>query len=587
MDNKTTNILASLLLVIIFCLGFFSVRGDSTTMDELAHIPAGYSYITQQDMRLNPEHPPLLKDLAGLSVLIGSKINQTPINFPSEHKSWQEDLNGQWDFGREFLYRSGNDANMIVSWARLPMILIMVLLGFYVFKWAREIYGNSAGLIALFLYSFSPTFLAHGRYVTTDVGAAAAFFIAIYYLVQWLKETNTKNLIFAGIAFGLALLTKFSLVLLIPFFILLVFLWGILKKKKRFFKLIKYLTGLLLIGIIGMALIWPVYQFHVLNYPVERQLSDTTEILSTYGNRLLTDPVIWMSDKPFLRPYGQFFLGVLMVIQRAVGGNTTYFLGEVSNLGWKDYFPIVFAIKVPLALFGFILIALFYSAYQVKEAIWKKTFKKLFYWIKKHPDELALLSFFFVYWGTTLRTNLNIGVRHILPTFPLIYVLVSGSIGKILKSNQTWRLILLLLLAWYGFSAIQVYPHFLTYFNESVGGPENGHQYVVDSNLDWGQDLRRLSQYVEENKIEKIYLDYFGGDSPEYRLGEKYSSWWGTRDPNDLSPGDWLAVSVSFFQGGQGCPIPSLEGEFGYYRWLNNYQPTKIIGNSIFIYQIK
>ncbi|MFH1671396.1 MAG: glycosyltransferase family 39 protein [Candidatus Portnoybacteria bacterium] len=586
MDNKTTNIVAIILLSFTFLLGFFSMRGDSTTMDELAHIPAGYSYIVKHDMRLNPEHPPLLKDLSGLSIWLGSKITQTTINFPEEHKSWQEDLNGQWDFGREFLYRSGNDADQIVFWARLPMLLILLLFGFYVFKWAREIYGNSAGLIALFLYSLSPTFLAHGRYVTTDVGAAAAFFIAIYYLVKWLKETNIKNLIFAGLAFGLALLTKFSLILLIPFFIFLVFVWAVLKKP-LFPNLLKYLGGLFLIGLIGLILIWPVYQCHVSNYPVERQYQDTVDNLSTYGNRLFADPVVWMSGEPSLRAYGQFFLGILMVVQRSVGGNTTYFLGEVSNLGWKEYFPIVFAIKVPLALFALILISLFYSSHQVKEPFYKKTLKRFFNWIRNHPDELALFSFFAVYWYATLRTNLNIGVRHILPTFPALYVLISGQIGKIIKKHQTWRLIILLLFIWYGFSAVSVYPHFLTYFNESIGGPSQGHKYVVDSNLDWGQDLKRLTQYVEEHKIETIYLDYFGGDSPEYRLGEKFQPWWGDRNPNDLNSGDWLAVSASLLQGGKGCPTPSLGGTFGYYRWLNEYEPAATIGNSIFVYNIK
>jgi len=587
MNNETTNILAALLLVSMLLLGFFSLRGDSTTMDELPHIAAGYSYITQKDMRLNPEHPPLLKDLAGLSVWLGSKINQSPINFPSEDRSWQEDLNGQWEFGRVFLYRSGNDADKIVFWARLPMLLIMLILGFYVFKWARETYGNTAGLAALFLYSFSPTFIAHGRYVTTDVGAAAAFFIATYYLVKWLKESNKRNLVFAGLAFGLALLTKFSLVLLIPFFIFLVIVWALLKKPKPFFSLVKYLVGLLLIGIIAMVLVWPLYQYHVMDYPVERQLYDITTILETYGNRLFAEPVIWMSNKPILRAYGQFFLGVLMVIQRAVGGNTTYFLGEVSNLGWKHYFPVVFAIKVPLALFVLALIALFYSAYRVKEPFYKRTFKRFFQWIRKHPDEFALFSFLALYWLTTLRTNLNIGVRHILPTFPVIYVLASGQIGRIIKKHQTWRLITVLLLVWYGFSVVQVYPHFLTYFNESVGGPSQGHKYVVDSNLDWGQDLKRLAQYVEENNIKTIYLDYFGGDSPEYRLGNKFQPWWGTRSPNDLPPDSWLAISASFLQGGKGCPIPSLEGSFGFYNWLGQHEPVTVIGNSIFVYNIK
>ena len=392
-NNKATNLLAAVLLIFMLALGFFSILGDSTTMDELAHIPAGYSYIVKKDMRLNPEHPPLLKDLAGLSVLIGSKITGAKINFPDQDPSWQKEINAQWDFGAKFLYQSGNNPDQIVFWARLPMLLIMLLLGFYVFKWSREIYGNKAGLIALFFYSLSPTFLAHGRLVTTDVGAAAAFFIATYYLVKWLKKQNLPNLFFAGIALGLAFLTKFSLVLIIPLFIFLTLAWVIVKNWSKGVPILlksalKSFVLLALIGIIALALVWPVYLYHTWNYPPDRQLADTEFNLGSYGNRLLADPVIWMSNNSILRPYGQFFLGVLMVIQRAVGGNTTYFLGEVSNLGWQSYFPIVFLLKVPLALFALILISLIYFIYQIG----RPSFKKSFNWFKENFSRFALVA---------------------------------------------------------------------------------------------------------------------------------------------------------------------------------------------------
>lgn len=594
LNNKWTNILAACLLTFMLLLAFFSMRNDSATMDELAHTPAGYSYIVKQDMRLNPEHPPLLKDLAGLSVWFGSKITNEPINFPDQHKSWQEYINGQWDFGANLFYKSGNNADKIIFWGRLPMLLIMLILGFYVFRWARELYGNKAGLIALFLYSFSPTFLAHGRYVTTDVGAAAAFFIAIYYLVKWIQQQNKKNLIAAGIVFGLALLVKFSLILLVPYLVFLIFAWLIVNFSKQ--ALCKTIIGFILIGIISLALIWPVYQFHTWNYPPEKQFADTDVILESFGNRLLADPVVWASDKPILRPYAQFFLGLLMVMQRAVGGNTTYFLGEISNIGWYNYFPIVFLIKVPLALFVLVLISLFISCYKVKKPFWHKTYQRFYQWLKIHFAEFALFSFLVIYWIVTLRSNLNIGVRHILPTFPVIYILISGQIAKCqisrglpLKSclSTALRLLLITLFLWYASAAIKIYPHFLTYFNGIVGGPTQGYKYVVDSNLDWGQDLKRLAQFVDENNIDKIYVDYFGGSSTEYYLKEKYQSWWGDRNPTDLPPNSWLAVSSTLLQAGRGAPAIGFKEKTGYYNWLNQYEPVKVIGNSIFVYFIK
>ena len=602
MNKITTNILAVSLLMLMFGLAFFSILGDANTMDELAHTPAGYSYIIKQDMRLNPEHPPLLKDLSGLSVWLGSKITGTEIIFPNQDHSWQSDVNGQWEFGRELLFRNGNDADKIIFFARLPMILIMILFGFYVFKWARELYGNKAGIIALFLYSLSPTFLAHGRLVTTDVGAAAAFFIATYYIVKWLQNQNLKNMIIAGIVFGLALLTKFSLVLLIPYFILITLIWMIINKAW------KPMFGLMLIGIIAMVLVYPVYLFHTWNYPMERQIADANHNLETYGNRLLADPVLWMNTQTYLRPYGQFFTGLLMVIQRASGGNTTYFLGEISNVAWPYYFPIIFLIKVPLALLVLMLISLFYVLPTKKLKFNSEFFNKYF-------AEVSMLIFLIIYWYVSITSNLNIGVRHVLPVFPIFYILVSGQISmwlrmppgpilekiklspkKILVSVKMISkdyftlclkyLLIIVLLGWYAFGVINIYPHFLTYFNESVGGPSQGYMYATDSNLDWGQDLKRLAQFVEDNNINKIYIDYFGGDDIRYRFGDKYESWWGDRNPNNLPKNSWLAVSASFLQGGRGVTVHGFEANTDYYRWLDKYEPITVIGDSIFVYYI-
>ena len=616
LNNTTTNIIAVSLLTLMFGLAFFSMLGDANTMDELAHTPAGYSYIVKQDMRLNPEHPPLLKDLAGLSVWLGSKITNDPIYFPDQVEPWTEDLNGQWDFGRELLFKNNNNADKIIFFARIPMLLMMILLGYYVFRWARQLYGNTAGVSALFLYSLSPAFIANGRLVTTDVVAAGAFFISIYYFMEWIRKTNKKNLIIAGIVFGLALLSKFSLVLLIPYFIFITIVWAIIgTDQKRFKNVLKYSLLLILLGLIGMALVWPVYQFHVLNYPAEKQIADSAAYLETFGDRFLADPAIWASDKPFLRPYAQFFTGLLMVIQRASGGNTTYFLGEISRTAWPHYFPLVFIIKVPLSLLILIAMSLICLLLKIKNVFSYKALKKTRVFLKKYFTEFALLSFFAIYWYTSITSNLNIGVRHVLPVFPIIYILLGGQINKWLNNNSGPALekvklnsrkefknvkminknhfttyfkyvLLIILFSWYAFGTINIYPYFLSFFNESIGGPSQGYKYVTDSNLDWGQDLKRLAKFVNDNNIDKIYFDFFGGDSPEYRLGNKYQPWWGDRDPKELPLNSWLAVSATFLQGGRGFPNPEYHEKTGYYNWLTKYEPITVIGNSIFIYHI-
>lgn len=599
MSKTLTNSLAVLMLALMLGLAYFSMLGDSAIIDEVAHLPAGYSYVTQQDMRLNPEHPPLIKDLAGGAIWLYAQITDAKINFPANLPAWQTAVNGQWDFGFDFLYREGNDADTLVFLGRLPMLLILLLLGFYVFKWTRELAGPTAALLALFLYSFSPTFIAHGRFVTTDVAAAAAIFIASYYFIRWLKNPSAKNLIIAGLVFGVAQLAKFSVFLLVILFGVITLLWIYLKirENKKFWpNLFRYLGGTIMLYAIGyIFIVWPVYIFHTANYPIDRQINDTKQILQTFGMRPVANLIIWLAGLPILRALAQYGLGLAMVLQRAVGGNTTYFLGEINNTGWPLYFPIVYLIKETLTLHLLTFAAFFYALWQaIKNRIYRwYTFHDF---LKENIAQILMLGFITLYWYSSFRSILNIGVRHVLPTFPFIFLLVAQQVSLWLKDKpinnerlaQTLKYAFLaILIVWQAVSVVSVYPSFLAYFNESIGGPTNGYKYVVDSNLDWGQDMKRLTTWVNANKIDKIHVHYFGGAVPEYYLGDKFIFWWGEYSPLDIiRPGGWLAVSATFLQGGRGQLVPGFYDKAGYYNWLNAYTPVTVIGHSIFVYYI-
>src|SRR4030042_5635921 len=205
-----------------------------------------------------------------------------------------------------------------------------------------------------------------------------------------------------------------------------------------------------------------------------------------------------------------------------------------------------------------------------------------------------MFIFLFIYWTVSFKSNLNRGSRHILPTFPFVYVLVSGQIKRIyeyIKEKQNKKLIIgywslfIFFLLWYAFSSLNIFPYYLTHFNELVGGAKNGYIYVTDSNLDWGQDLKRLAKWVDEQNIKKIKVDYFGGATVEYYLKDKYEHWWADRDPNETKD-SWLAVSATFLQQNRAIPTKGFDKKTDYYLWLNNYEPVTIIGNSIFVYYI-
>lgn len=600
MTAKTANITALFLLCFMLGLSYFSLLDDSAIMDEVAHLPAGYSYISQMDMRLNPEHPPLVKDLAGGAIWLYSKIFNQPINFPDKIDAWQKDINGQWDFGFNFMYQSGNDADLMLLLGRLPMLLILLLLGFYVFKWTREIFGQAAGLLALFLYSFSPTLLTHGRFVTTDVAAAAGIFITSYYFIRWLKNSSVKNLMIAGLIFGVAQLSKFSVFLLIPLFIFTALIWIWLQTKTKnaptlnFWPATKqYLGGALLLFIIGYVfIVWPVYGFHIANYPIAKQQSDTQFILQNFQIKPLSNFTIWLAGVPIFRALAYYGLGLAMVLSRATGGNTIYFLGQVINLGSPIYFPLLYLIKETISLHILTLIALIAAAGQfVKRKLFLPA--TLFGWLKENIALLLSASFIAFYWHLSVKSPLNIGVRHVLPTFPFIFMLVGGGLACWLKNNngrttvQCGKYILAGGLALFQiFNVVSVYPSFLTYFNELAGGPQNGYHYVTDSNLDWGQDLKRLSQWTDKNGIRQIYVDYFGGGAPNYYLKEKFLPWHCHYRPSEMTQSRWLAISGTFLQIGRGDIAFDYDGYAHCYDWLNDFQPTAVIGHSIFIYQI-
>lgn len=582
-------------------------------MDELAHIPAAYSYAAFQDYRLNPEHPPLMKDLAGLPLLF---LN---LSFPISHPAWTEEVNSQWTIGRVFLYESGNNPDRIIFWARIPMILLTLLFGVLMYWWAKRYYGDKVAILALFFFVFSPTIIAHGRYVTTDIAAAFGFFIGLITFVRYLESPGRKNLILAGLALGTALLLKFSAALLIPIFAALGIIWIFVSHidhvkenapkseilKHISWQLVKLFYNLAIIGIIALALVWLVYALNIWNYPPERQLADLDHNLTTFGKRYLVDTARWLSENSFTRPLGQYIHGLLMVIQRAAGGNTAYFMGEVTNIGWTWYFPLAYLLKESLGFHLLTTVALIFAVY----GIWRthdKSLGAITEWMRDNFILTASIVFIAIYWWQSLRSPLNIGVRHVIPTFPFVYLLVSREIikwaqkysyadpqnirewlitlyEKYIKSAPKYAFVFLILV-WIAVSALLSFPHYLSYYNELVGGPKNGYKYIVDSNYDWGQDLKRLNQFVENNKIEKIRIDYFGGGSPEYYLGDKYEQWWSAKGfPPD---GGWYAVSSNHLMGAQGTPVRGFKTKpEDSYSWLKGVEPTGRAGYSIFIYK--
>jgi len=552
------GLIATIILATTSILAFSSSWNDSFIVDEIPHVGAGYSYVIKNDFRLNPEHPPLAKDLAGLS-LLALNLKQSVF----ETRFWNTDINGQWEFGRNFIYGSGNNADLITRTAKAPMLIFFIFSGILIFQWTKKQANSKAGLFALFLFSFSPTVIAHSRFVTTDMAALFGVLFGTYFFLRYLENKSQKNIWFAGLAFGIAQLTKFSVFLLVPYFIILALAAFFIAPDKKIKNLFKIVFGTAAIFMIGFIfIVWPVYGIHAINYPPEKQRADTVYHLGSYGNRALADTVIWASDKPYMRSIAHYATGLLLVNQRAVGGNTAYFLGEIRNYAWKHYFPVVYFLKEPLAFWGLIIIAISTIFTQVKN---------INNWIRNHFTEFSMFLWLVIYWYLSIRSNLNIGVRHLLPTYGFVFILLASrltNLGNKLKIEgrqkkfAVYVSLLAVLFGWYLFENLKTYPYYLTYFNQTVlvrpswalgQQPNGGYLYVVDSNIDWGQDAKRLAGWAEKNKISKISLDYFGWADAGYYLGERYFWINSGRYKNaseflaDNPDGGYIAVSKSYY----------------------------------------
>lgn len=597
--KKYHYIVAALLLLSMLIMGIGSMRNDSAIVDEIAHIPAGYSYVAKQDFRLNPEHPPMMKDLAGLPLLA---LNP---RFPDDTVAWNKDVNGQWEAGWHFLYHDGNNADSILFWSRLPILLTAIAFGAVLYVISRRLLGTAAGLVVLALYSFDPNIIAHARFVTTDLGAAATMFLAITSFYFWLRRPTYKRLALATILFALAQVTKFSAVLLVPFFFGLI-IWALLTKQngKKWQELWKtYLFGYVLLGVGTLVLIWLFYIPHVLNMSEAVQDALIKGSLTNEMQKPIANLLMAINGNIITRALAQYLLGMVMVFTRVAGGNTTYFLGEVTNQSFKWYFPVTYLIKTPLPVLVAILGATVAGIWGLTQTGFRKVFTRFSAYSRRHGLEVVGLAFIVFYSFISITGNLNLGIRHLLPILPFIcFILGSASVRLVRRVHQSWFTIIAsgLLIA-YMLSTVLAYPSFVSYFSPLIGGGANADKYVSDSSVDWGQDFKRLQTYIEAHpEMGVVNLDYFGGAEPRYYMCDRVFDDNGnlirSAKGYDCSaarikdwhanyglPSGYLALSETYLANDRWGS--KLRGDKGYAD-LYAMEPIAKIGNSIYIFKL-
>ncbi len=512
--------LVSLLLFLFFIQVFLGARLFSVAMDEQIHLPAGFVHLQTKEIEFRKSNAPFI---GMLSALPGFLFFKPEI----ETQDPQILGNNFWDFGNKFLF--SNNADRLVFSGRMAIAGLSVLLAFYVFKWSQGLFGARAGLFSLFLFILIPIVVGHSSLISTDVGLAVFFFISSYYFWRSLKENKLKDKIFAGVFMGLALGSKFSAVLLVPIFLAFLLLFLFKEHGRNFKKMAsKFAVGALPVFIIGFLILWAIYFF-----PAD---------LSFYSGGL---NLIYAED--------------------ANPDYPVYLNSDFKKGGWWYYFLEGFAIKTPIPFLIFLAWSL----------ILFKKFKgdsldKLFLLVPA-----ALLMVF-----TSLQAH-NLGVRYLIPVYPFLAVYSGGVISRINKKALLTALIPLSI--WHAFSSLNSHPNQLAYFNEFIGGSDNGYKYMDDSNIDWGHDLKRLKKFVDKNPGAKVVYIWRQGDRAldYYKIGKEKNiidlkeNWW-------AKPEGLYAVSSHFLVRAkimsQAYNEPSLD-------WLSLYEPVGRIGQSFFIYE--
>lgn len=537
--SRTTSYwtVVGLLLAMHMGLAWHSTLQRSLTVDEIYHITGGYFFDRFGDYRLHPDNGVLPQRLHALpAVLMGAKAPPLEGN-----PHWA--ISDLFAISQALFYHSGNDERSMLLGARAMNLLFSGGVCLLVFAWARRLGGDLAGLVALGLAAFSPTLLAHGPLATTDV-AATFFLLASTGAFGWqLREPSWRRTCLSAVVFGLACVAKYSAALLLPVFVLqaALHLWRPPAGGLR----LKAIVGALVVhGAAAWAIIWACLGFRF--SAAAPELPALMHFLVPWesvraqsgwqGDVLQFLREVHFLPEAYLFGYLQMYVGAL--------GRSAFLAGEYNASGWPAFFPLAFLWKsTPPELLGALLCLLAPAVrWRALGARW--------------PQLAPLLIFTAVYGTAAILSHLNIGQRHLIPLYPVLFILTGVTVAAI-GTSMIARALGVTLAVLQGASALTIHPYEMAYFNPLAGGPANGWRLLVDSSLDWGQDLPALRRWLEQNNTgpaaQPVFLSYFGFGEPK-REGIEATTFLALTDfyvfPNvwhDLKPGVY-AVSATFLQ---------------------------------------
>jgi hypothetical protein len=552
-----------LLLLLMVVLSGGAARRESATIDEVAHLGAGVSYLQKLDMRMNVEHPPLAKMLAALPlVLRGVHADYSQIPWTFSTKMFNAFL-GEWVFGHWLLTR-WNDPVSTLFWARVPMLLLTLALGFVLYLYGSRLGGPWGGLLGLCAFVTTPAFLAFGPLVLTDIAITLFCLLAMWTFADLWRDPNRKTLWRFALALAAALLTKFSSGLLFFFFVafILVLHWwplpGIPQEKAELRAWRRTRWKYLAKGTALAALI--VYAaYFVLSW---NQPSDSLQFLHVPA---------WPLLRRLLMPPFVYLEGLVMFAFTA--SRSTFILGHAYAHGVWFYYPVLFGLKSQLSFLLLLALA------PVVAVVARRRLAQL----SAIPEELrlhwrAIWVFLLVFTAACMLGRMDISIRHFSIPIALL-ILLLAPLPRMLQSLQiagwrparagVWATVALCVVSL--FVAVRAYPYYFPFVNSlSFGRPI--YMLFNDSNLDWNQSLPEVETFVRQRGLKQVLVDEYGFSDPTVYVPQ--ARFWNCQEAAPADGGQWAVVSAGLIVDGHNC------------LWLLRYPHQALAGGSMYAFQL-
>lgn len=485
-QNRPTLGAVLVLMAVHIAFGIHSAASLSITNDEFWHLPVGYWNLTTGRFHYENLNPPLARCVAAIPLLLAG-AERGDVQEPAS-KEQRADA---------FVAANRDRFELLLTLGRTGTLLLSALTAWVLATWALELFGRGAAVLAAAMWCLSPNVLAHGSLVTTDAAAALAMLVVIRQAWKFSESPTTRNAVFLGLFLGLAQLTKFTCLLAVPliFLVWLIRRWQATDLKQTdsagAIQSVKHWAAVIVISLI-------VLNSGYLFRGTGRAFSDYRFRSATMNS--IANGIGPLGSLPLPLPV-DYVEGVDRQQAMLESEHPAFLDGELRfEGGFPDYYRKAIWYKVPHATQLLCVLGLITVLWLGRED-------------RRWRLQLVLLLPIALLLYIAGESTMQLGVRYILPVVPFAFLFASQSASAGIRRFGMPQFLSIGLAVWLACS-VRYAPHHLAYFNELAGGPENGSEHLLDSNLDWGQGLKDVRRYARENNIDKIYLAYFGAINP-------------------------------------------------------------------------